>query len=143
MRDDDPVPVHESPGSELGQRDWSWFLAWPGVCALLSFGLIAMLSIGLLFVVAGTALGAWLAARRPASHRAIWGLVSGAAVPAAFLAWTTRDGPGDVCHSTATQVSCGQQWNPAPFAVAAVLLLATGVALFVVVRSRQVNRARR
>lgn len=143
MRDDDLVHVHESPTDERGQHDWSWFLAWAGVGALLSFGLIAMLSIGLLFVVAGTALGAWLAARRPASHRAIWGLVSGAAVPAAFLAWTNRDGPGDVCHSTATEVSCGQQWNPAPFAVAAVLLLAIGVGLFLVTRSRQVSRARR
>ena len=110
---------------------------------LLSFGLIALLSIGILLVVAGAAFAVWLATRRAGSDQGLWGLLSGAAVTAAFLAWTNRDGPGDVCHNVAGGSECGQQWNPLPFAIAAVVMLTAGLVLFVRMTPRRATRSLR
>ena len=121
-----------------GQTDrgeWRWFLAWAVVGALGSFGLLAALSIGVLFLGAAGGLVALLLSRYPSSVRGLWGLLAGAAVSAGFLAWTNREGPGEVCHVSATETACSEQWNPWPFAIAAVVMLGLGVALFL--RSRR------
>jgi len=118
------------------RRAWGWFAVWAAIGAVASFGVIGLLSIGLpLLVVSGGATG-FLLSRRPDSRAGLWGLLTGASFTAWFLVWTNRDGPGDVCHTTATEQSCQQEWNPIPFAVVAVLLLVGGVVLFEISRRR-------
>jgi hypothetical protein len=113
-------------------RAWGWFAAWAATGAVASFGVIALMTIGLPLLVISGGASAWLLTRRAESRVGVWGLLSGASVAAGFLVWTNRDGPGDVCHTTATETSCQQEWNPIPFAVVAAILLFGGIAAFVI-----------
>jgi MYXO-CTERM domain-containing protein len=55
------------------------------------------------------------------------GLLSGAALPALYVAWLNRDGPGEVCTRSATEVSCTDEWSPWPFLAAGLLLVVAGI----------------
>jgi amino acid transporter len=129
--------VTEATTSISRQRAWGWFAVWVAIGAVASFGIIGLLTIGLPLLVLSGGTAAWLLAKQSESRAGTWGLLSGAAAAAGFLAWTNRDGPGDVCHTTATEQSCQQEWNPIPFALVAVLLLVTGVVLFVIAQRRK------
>jgi hypothetical protein len=94
------------------------------------------MTIGLPLLVFGGGASAWMLTRRAESRVGVWGLLSGASVAAGFLAWTNREGPGDVCHTSATETHCQQEWNPFPFALVAAVLLIGGVAAFVIERRR-------
>jgi hypothetical protein len=118
------------------RRAWSWFAVWAGLGVVASFGVIGLLTIGLPLLIICGGIAAWLLTRRHDARVGIWGLSSGASVAAWFLAWTNRDGPGSVCHVTATANSCQQEWNPLLFAIAAALLLVVGLALFIIERRR-------
>jgi hypothetical protein len=48
-----------------------------------------------------------------------------------YVAWLNRDGPGQVCTSTATDTSCADEWSPWPFVALAVVLAGAGVVAFV------------
>jgi hypothetical protein len=113
-------------------RAWGWFAAWAATGAVASFGIIGLMTIGLPLLVISGGASVWLLTRRAESRVGVWGLLSGASVAAGFLVWTNRSGPGDVCHTTATEASCQQEWNPIPFAVVAAVLLLGGVAAFVI-----------
>jgi hypothetical protein len=122
--------------TSAGGRAWGWFAAWFLIGGVASFGVIGLLTIGLPLLVVGGSMTAWLLVRHPASRIGVWGLVSGPAVAAGFLGWTNRDGPGDVCRTTATSQTCTQEWNPLPFDAVAVLVLVVGIVLFVIERHR-------
>ncbi|HEY3529766.1 MAG TPA: LPXTG cell wall anchor domain-containing protein [Nocardioides sp.] len=102
-----------------------WCVAGAGGC----FGVLSLLSVGP-FVLLGTLfLCAWLLWVFDFGW-AMGGLLSGAALPLLYLAWLNRDGPGEVCTTTPTSQSCGEQSNPWFLLVAAFVLMVAGIAVF-------------
>ena len=99
-----------------------WCVAGAGLC----LGVLTLLSIGP-FVLLGTLfLCGWLLS----VFKLGWGmggLLSGAALPLLYVAWLNRDGPGEVCTSTATTRTCGDESSPWPLVAAAVVLIIAGV----------------
>jgi hypothetical protein len=126
--------AREAPSPE--PHAWRWFVVWTAIGACASFGIVGLLSIGLPFLILAAVVAGWLLTRHPGSRVGAWGLVSGASVVVAFLAWVNRGGPGDVCSTDGNVTTCQQAWNPVPFAVVAVLLLGCGVTAFVLAQRR-------
>jgi hypothetical protein len=108
------------------------FVAWVFIGALLMLGVVSILSIGVILLAVGTVATVLLLRFKANSTVGMTGLISGAAMPLAFIAWTNRKGPGNICHSIRGGIHCDQQWNPIPFWAVAAVLLVAGVALFVV-----------
>lgn len=96
------------------------------VGALAGLGLLALLSIGLLLLVAAIAL-AVLFARRTESRAGLEGFVSGQGLPLLFVAWMNRSGPGNVCSAIPGGQTCAEQWAPLPWLVVGLLLVAAGM----------------
>ncbi|MGV9427404.1 hypothetical protein ACWDO7_24340 [Streptomyces sp. NPDC003656] len=127
--------VPDEQGSE-----WGWFLGWLAVGGCLALGLAALLSVGVALIAVGAA-GAWLLARK--GHRnALTGVIAGLGLPLLWLAASNWDGPGDVCHSTATSTTCTEEYAPQPFLAVGVLLLAAGFLAFLVLDRRRRAAAR-
>jgi hypothetical protein len=108
-----------------------WCLAGAGGC----LGVLSILTVGPFLLLGTLLLSAWLLSRFNFGW-AMGGLLSGAALPVLYVAWLNRDGPGQVCTSTATRETCADEWSPWPFVVAAVVLAVAGV----VVLSRRPRR---
>jgi hypothetical protein len=74
-------------------------------------------------------------ARRRGWRVGLGGLISGAALPFAYVAFLNRDGPGNICRTfetaTSSGESCTQEWAPWPFVAAALVLVAAGVYVFI------------
>jgi len=110
----------DSFGAFLG-----WCLAGAGGC----FGVLSLLSVGP-FVLLGTLfLCGWLLWRFNFGW-SMGGLLVGAALPVLYVAWLNRNGPGDVCTSTATSQSCGEESSPWPLLAAALVLVVGGAVVF-------------
>ncbi len=127
------------PPAPVSGRPPAWAYAWWAlVGVLLGFGVVAILTVGALFVALGAVL-AFLGGRAPVLRtRAAVAAVAGFGVAPLYLAWLNRGGPGQVCTQTADQTSCLEAWSPWPFLAVAVLLVGAGVWLLV----RQVGRPR-
>lgn len=121
-----PQVSHARAGqtSHLPPPLWT-YLWWAATGAIVSFGVVSILTIGvfllpigLVLVIAGVA---WKASRNESAIAAVGGL---AAAPL-YLAWLNRKGPGTVCETLPDGVnSCSERWSPWPFlAVAAILLI--------------------
>lgn len=95
-----------------------------------AFALLGALTIGPLLLPL-VALGVIGLTRRADAAAGAVGAIAGLGIGPLFVAYLNRDGPGDVCTTTARSVACEQQWSPWPWAVAGVVLLACGLALFV------------
>lgn len=108
---------------------WAWFAAWALVGGGACFAVLAVLTVGM-FVAPVVAAAAVLLGCVRRSHRGLPGLISGFGIPPFYLAWLNRDGPGTVCHSTATSTSCIGEWPPWPFAIVGVAVVAFGVVVF-------------
>lgn len=122
------------------QLSYWWFGAWALVSAGLITGLLGALTIGIVVLPVSLAAAVLLVlARRPVGH--LTGLISGLGFPLLFVAYENRHGPGMVCTSTATGGSCVQEYSPWAWAVPGILLLATGVIIFLSL-SRQSRRER-
>ena len=122
------------------QLSYWWFGAWALVSAGLITGLLGALTIGIAVLPVSLAAAVLLAlARRPVGH--LTGLISGLGLPLLYIAYGNRHGPGMICTSTATGGSCTQEYSPWAWAVPGILLLATGVIIFLSLRS-QSRRAR-
>jgi len=105
------------------------FLGWCVAGIAGSFGVLSLLTVGP-FVLLGTLfLSAWLLWRFNFGW-AMGGLLTGAALPVLYVAWLNRDGPGDVCTSTATTQTCTEEWSPWPFVAAALVLAVAGLLVF-------------
>jgi hypothetical protein len=111
------------------------FLAWCVIGAALCFGVLSLLSVGAFVLLAALMVCGFL----------LWalelgwgmaGIISGAGLPVLYVGWLNRGGPGQVCTSTATGSECTDAWSPWPFVVVAVLLLVTGMVVFVRQRGR-------
>jgi hypothetical protein len=106
------------------------FAAWAGVGVIGAFGTAALLTIGVLLVVAAGVLAGILVWRTRDEWVPLLGVGLGAAVPVGYLGWINRDGPGTVCRGIADGVSCADEWAPWPFYVVALTLAVASVAVF-------------
>jgi hypothetical protein len=111
------------------------FLGWCVAGAAGCFGVLSLLTIGP-FVLLLTLMLIGVLLWRVEPGWAMAGMISGAAAPGLYVAWLNRDGPGEVCTSTATGTECGDQWSPWPFLVVALVLLVAGVVVFARQRGR-------
>jgi hypothetical protein len=119
----------------LVTRPPAWaYLWWFAVGALLVFGFLAQFTIGAPFFLLGVVLAIAGAAIPATRSLAVTAVPAGFALPALYIAWLNRDGPGMVCTTTATGGSCEEQWNPWPWVIASVLLIALSVGLAVLGR---------
>ncbi|MFC8436212.1 hypothetical protein [Streptomyces sp. NPDC057253] len=103
---------------------WGWFLAWFLVGACAGVGLAAILTVGPAFLALAAVAALPLLRRGP--RRAVAGLVSGLALPAFYLAYLNRGGPGEVCHAVSGGQTCTDQYTPVPFLAVGALLLVAG-----------------
>ncbi len=111
------------------------FAGWCVIGAAGCFSVLSLLTIGP-FVLLLTLMLSGLMLWRVDFGWAMAGMISGAALPVLYVAWLNRGGPGEVCTTTATSQSCTDAWSPWPFVVVAVVLLVTGVVVFVRQRGR-------
>jgi hypothetical protein len=110
---------------------------WAATGALMSLGVVSLLSIGL-FLLAGTAVllivGLSLAPVRRGGHV---GALAGMSVAPLYLAWLNRQGPGTVCEAVQDGTRCEDLWAPWPFLAVGLVLLAMAVAIGVLAGRRQ------
>jgi hypothetical protein len=105
------------------------FVGWCAVGAALCLSVLTLLTIGP-FVLLVTLMLIGVMLWRVDFGWAMAGMISGAGLPALVVAWLNRDGPGEVCTRSATELSCGDEWSPWPFVVVGVLLLVVGGVVF-------------
>ncbi|CAM5685029.1 Integral membrane protein OS=Streptomyces griseorubiginosus OX=67304 GN=DWG14_06073 PE=4 SV=1 [Streptomyces griseorubiginosus] len=110
--------------------DWGWFLAWLLVGACAGVGLAAILTVGAAFLVLAAVAAVLLIRKGPG--RAAVGAVAGLALPAFYLAYLNRGGPGEVCRTVTGGQSCTDEYSPVPFLVVGALLLVAGLAIHAV-----------
>jgi hypothetical protein len=118
------------------RRGSSWFIAWMFVGAGYSFGVLALLSIGLYVLVVTVAATVFLATRT-GSRVGLPGLISGLSLPLFYVAYLNRSGPGTVCTSTATSQSCGDEWSPWPWLLIGIVLLVGGFVWYAMASRRR------
>lgn len=100
---------------------------WLLVGALVGLGVAALLTIGLAFLLVAVVLTV-IGLRTPALRdRSMLAIPAGIGLAVFYLAWLNRDGPGRVCSSSGTSISCVEQWSPWPFIIVAALLVLTPV----------------
>ena len=108
---------------------WRAFVGWCVAGAGGCFGALSLLTVGP-FVLLGTLfLCAWLLSVVKVGW-AMGGLLTGAALPMLYVAWLNRGGPGEVCTTTATSQTCGDEASPWPLVAAAVVLAVAGLVVF-------------
>ncbi|MEU6355284.1 hypothetical protein ABZ896_39250 [Streptomyces sp. NPDC047072] len=112
---------------------WAWFCAWLLVGALASLGLLTVLSIGV-FLLPAALVAAVLLATRNGSRVGLAGLLSGLGAPLLYVAFLNREGPGNVCTTSASGQSCVDEYSPWGWLAAGVVLLLAGIALGVLLR---------
>jgi uncharacterized membrane protein YwaF len=109
-----------------------WFAAWFAIGGGAVLAVLALLSFGV-FLLPVVLLAAVLTALRPAARRGISGLIAGAGVPALYIAFLNRYGPGEHCRSTGPGgTDCIEMWSPWPWALVGLLLVAVGVVVMAV-----------
>lgn len=109
------------------------FLAWVVVGLMIAFDALAFISsLVIVLPVTGALTGGVIIVldhRRPGSA-ARWGMAVGAAAMPLFIAYNNRHGPGTYCHAFGTPPdqgqSCGDEWDPRPWLVIGIGLIATG-----------------
>ena len=124
------------PDASIGaapRGDWGWFSAWALVGTLYCLSILAAMTIGV-FILPFAVVLTVVFANRPGARAGLYGLLSGAALPFAYVAFLNRDGPGNVCrtfeNASTGGESCTQEWSPWGFVAAALFLAAAGVFLF-------------
>lgn len=122
------------------QAAWGWFVGWFVVGAGAALGVISILTIGV-FVLAITVVIALLFATRRRSVDGLPGLISGFSLPLFYVAYLNRDGPGTICTFDQGIHSCGDEWNPAPFATVGAAFLLTGLIVFLAMQHSRKRRA--
>ncbi|MFI9241454.1 hypothetical protein ACIGXF_02435 [Streptomyces sp. NPDC053086] len=123
------------PAQERRSPEWGWFLAWLAVGGCLALGLAALLSVGVVLVVLAAPAAVFLF--RKGHRTAVVGSLAGLALPLFYLAYLNRGGPGSVCRTTATGLSCTDEYTPVPFLVGGALLVAAGLLAFLVLDRRR------
>jgi hypothetical protein len=121
-----------------GARLWAWFGpgaaqvgAWLLTGAAWALSLVAILSIGL-FVIPLAIVATVLLARRTSWRLGFSGLIAGPGAPLIYVAYLNRAGPGNVCTAVARGTSCMQEFDPLPWLIVGLALVAAGVAAFLI-----------
>jgi hypothetical protein len=109
------------------------FLAWAATGACLGTGLLTAFTIGPFLLILAVIAAAVLIWRRRLGI-ATTGAVSGLGLISFAIAYLNRQGPGQVCTTTATAQSCVTEWSPWPWLAAGALLISVGLALFLALR---------
>ncbi|WP_458248755.1 hypothetical protein [Streptomyces sp. MAI_2237] len=117
-----------------GVAGWCWFAGWLASGACAGVGLAALLTVGVPLVLLAVAAAGFLLWKGP--RNAVAGLLAGLAAPLFLLAYLNRDGPGNVCRAVAGGQSCTDEYAPAPFLAAGLVLAVAGLVLFVVLSRR-------
>ena len=104
-------------------------LGWVLAGALAGVGLLGILTVGIVLLATAGLLAAVLVSARLGRE---WGsgALLGLATATAFLAWTNRRGPGRACVGAAGEQSCAEYYDPRPWALATVVLVALAVAVY-------------
>jgi hypothetical protein len=102
------------------------FLGWTLIGASWAFVVASLMTIGVFLVPVAVAL-TWVVRRWDRDREGLAGLIAGLGVPALYIAYLNREGPGTVCHSSATSTSCTDEWSPWPLLVAGLALISTGL----------------
>jgi glucan phosphoethanolaminetransferase (alkaline phosphatase superfamily) len=110
---------------------WGWFAAWMIVGAGYSFG---FLSFAGLFVLPIALLVTVVLLRARSPIVGIHGLVSGLGLPILYIALINRQGPGEICRTTATENYCVSQLSPWPWVITGSILVVIGLCLSVIKR---------
>lgn len=110
-----------------GQR--VFFILWALVGAGACLAVLGVLTIGI-FVAPVVAVSAWVLLRATGGDRSIAGAVSGVSAMLFFVAWTNREGPGEVCRVRPQFTECAEQWNPWPWFVVGLVFLFAGIGMF-------------
>jgi hypothetical protein len=115
----------------LGTRAprWRQFAAWAGCGASAAFTFVGAFAVGPLAILP-TILLAVLATRLGGDNVSAVGVAAGVGAWGFVLGWLNRDGPGEVCTTTATGGGCTQEWSPWPFWLAGAFLVTASVAGF-------------
>jgi len=116
-------------------REVGAFAAWALVGAAATLGVLSILTIGLALLVVALAAAAG-ALRIGAVREGLAGLLVGAAAPLAYIGWLNREGPGQVCRTTAQVTACDERWAPWPWFAAAAACAVGGLVLFTVLVRR-------
>ncbi|MEW2301902.1 hypothetical protein AB0958_18345 [Streptomyces sp. NPDC006655] len=114
--------------------EWGWFLAWLAVGGCLALGLAALLTVGIALIAVAAVAAVFLLRKGP--RAAAVGGVAGLALPAFYLAYLNRGGPGNVCHVTAGGSTCTDEYAPLPFLVVGALLFVAGFLVFLMLERR-------
>lgn len=128
-------PVIAAGDSARARPTVAAYLWWAATGALAGFGAVGALTIGVFLLPAAVLLLVGIG-WRPLRNSSIAGALAGVALVPLFVAWLNRRGPGTVCTTLRSGLSCQEQWSPWPFAVAGVALLGAFGALVVFSRRR-------
>ena len=112
------------PASSLAGDLW-WFAGWAAIGGLYALALLALLSVGLLILVAAVIPTVVLGRMSNASVGRP-GLIAGAALPLFYVAFVNRHGPGTICSAT----QCHDEWNPWPWVLTGIGVAAIGATIF-------------
>ncbi len=103
-------------------------VGWMSVGLLVTVGFISRLVVIFLPCVAVAVVLIVVLLRAGLGLAGVAGLLSSLAVVCAFIAWTNRGGPGDVCTGPdLSDQSCISEFDPRPWLVATVVLLLLAV----------------
>jgi hypothetical protein len=111
------------------------FFAWAVIGAGAVAGVLTVLTIGF-FVLLATAGLAALLARRAGGPLAWPGIIAGAGLPALYVGYLNRGGPGTVCAAIRGGQSCIQEMSPWPWVAVGVCAAAAGAGLYLLLRRR-------
>jgi hypothetical protein len=118
----------ESPAEPTRSRTVRAVLAWVPIGALGVIGMLSILSIGVILLLLAGALLFRLKNRGDGPGAVVPGILTGASTGPFLIAFANRDGPGYVCHTTATSSSCGAEAGPwAGVAIGVALLVIAAV----------------
>lgn len=110
-----------------------WFLAWAAVGIGFALGISAL---GVIAVPLALVTAVLLVVFRHADRSAL-GIPVGVGLLSLYVAYVQRKGPGTVYWHTSTASGADQYLDPRPWLVAGVLLVAVGVATFVLLERRR------
>lgn len=121
-------------GNPDGRPRVGSFLVWMAVGAGFCLGLLTAPTIGIFVVPVAVGAGLLVLRSRGGRTASAAGVLAGFGVPILPIAYLNRQGPGNICTSTLTGGNCITELSPWPWVVAGLLLVATGIGLFLWLR---------
>ncbi len=115
-----------------GRRPAWTYAWWVVVGGVIGLGLVGILTIGIFLLPVGLVLLTVGLVHPKLRNESAVASLAGLGLPALYVAWLNRDGPGSVC--TSDGVTCADQWSPWPFVAVAVALLVASVVLLQLIR---------